>query len=56
MDPSVRIGGDAGKPVIVAAPESVPARALRDLAEQVAARLSVAAMQSGQGVSIDMVG
>lgn len=56
MDPAVRIGGDSGAPVMVTRPDSAPARAMRDLAEQVAARLSVAAIQSGGGVSIDMVG
>ena len=56
MDPAVRIGGDAGEPVVVTAPDSPPARALRGLAEQIAAQLSVAAFQSGQSVSINMVG
>ena len=55
MDPAVRVGGDAGTPVMVSQPDSAPARAMRDLAEQLAARLSVAALKSGEGVSIDMV-
>jgi ATP-binding protein involved in chromosome partitioning len=56
MDPSVRIGGDGGTPVVVSNPESAPAKALRSLAELLAARLSVAAIQGGGGVKIDMVG
>ena len=56
MDPNVRVGGDQGTPIVVSHPDSAPARALRDLAEQVAARLSVAAIQGGAGVSINVVG
>ena len=56
MDPSVRIGGDKGTPVIISMPESAPAKALRDLAEKVAARLSVEALQGGSSVSINVVG
>jgi len=57
MDPSVRIGGDAGEPVVVSKPDSAPAKALRALSEQVAARLSVAALQgeNSGGVKINMV-
>jgi ATP-binding protein involved in chromosome partitioning len=56
MDPSVRVGGDTGAPVVISKPESAPAKALRDLAEKVAARLSVEALQGGSGVSINVVG
>ena len=60
MDPSVRIGGDQGTPVVVSNPDSAPARALRALAEQLAAGLSVAAIQGNAGnsggVTINMVG
>jgi ATP-binding protein involved in chromosome partitioning len=38
----VRAGGDAGVPIVVGEPESVPARALVAAAEQVAARISIA--------------
>ncbi|HMN58728.1 MAG TPA: Mrp/NBP35 family ATP-binding protein [Anaerolinea sp.] len=55
MDPSVRVGGDTGVPVVVSLPESAPARALRSLAENVAARLSVAALQGGEGLTINVV-
>jgi ATP-binding protein involved in chromosome partitioning len=56
MDPAVRIGGDQGAPVVVTNPDSAPARAMRALAEQLAARLSVAALQGSGGVQINMVG
>jgi ATP-binding protein involved in chromosome partitioning len=56
MDPAVRVGGDQGKPVIVSNPDSPTAQALRALAEQIAASLSVAALKGGGTVKIDMVG
>lgn len=59
MDPSVRVGGDSGAPVVVTNPDSTPARALRDLAEKIAASLSVNALKdidSGEGVKINMIG
>lgn len=40
MDPQVRIGGDTGQPIVVSQPDSAPAKALRDIAEQLAAQIS----------------
>ncbi len=51
LDPIVRVGGDMGQPVVLSAPDSAPAKALRSLAERLAARLSVAAYQSAAGQS-----
>lgn len=61
MDPSVRQGGDQGAPVVATRPDSASAKALRELSEKVAAKLSVAAVQGsagnpGAGVTINMVG
>lgn len=56
MDPSVRTGGDNGQPVTVSSPDSAVARALRHVAETIAARVSVAAVQSGDSIPIDLVG
>jgi ATP-binding protein involved in chromosome partitioning len=56
MDPSVRVGGDNGVPVVVSNPDSAPALALRALAEALAASLSVSALQGDGGVPINMVG
>ena len=41
LDPRIRIGGDAGTPIGVAAPESAGAQAFRDRARKGAARVSV---------------
>jgi ATP-binding protein involved in chromosome partitioning len=41
IDENVRAGGDQGQPVVVADPESPGAKALNDLAQSVAARISV---------------
>ena len=38
MDPSVRTGGDEGKPVVVSNPESAVAHALRSMTEDIAAK------------------
>jgi ATP-binding protein involved in chromosome partitioning len=44
MDPAVRIGGDNGNPVVLSAPDSPVARALRSVAENIAAQVSMAAI------------
>ncbi|MDZ4158433.1 MAG: Mrp/NBP35 family ATP-binding protein [Anaerolineaceae bacterium] len=46
LDPAVRVGGDGGIPIVVSAPESEAGKALRSIAGQVAAGLSVAAIQA----------
>jgi ATP-binding protein involved in chromosome partitioning len=40
--PPVRVGGDTGRPIVVAEPESGTARAFRAVAEQAAAQVSIA--------------
>jgi ATP-binding protein involved in chromosome partitioning len=49
IDPAVRISGDVGRPVVVSQPDSAVAKALRALAEQVAARVSVLAIENNSG-------
>lgn len=56
MDPNVRIGGDNGQPIVFSDPESAAGKALRLIAEQVAARLSVEAYKNQSSVKIEMVG
>jgi len=56
MDPNVRIGGDSGVPIVVSNPESAPARALKLIAADIAAKLSVAAIQGRDGITIDVIG
>jgi ATP-binding protein involved in chromosome partitioning len=49
IDPNVRIGGDNGKPVVLSSPESPVAVALKEMAQKIAARISVVALQGGLG-------
>jgi len=46
MDLRVSPSGDQGRPIVVEAPDSPPARALRDLASRIAARQSVMAHEA----------
>ena len=55
MDPSVREGGDNGVPVVVSHPESSVAKALKFIAEDVAAKISVAAVQQANAIPINVV-
>ncbi|GAB4435956.1 MAG: iron-sulfur cluster carrier protein ApbC [Anaerolineae bacterium] len=41
LEPQVRMGGDEGSPIVVRAPESVAAQAIRAVAQKVAAAISV---------------
>ncbi len=45
LDPRVVEGGEAGRPVVIAYPDSPAAQALRAIAQQVAARISVLHLQ-----------
>ncbi|MFM8321779.1 MAG: Mrp/NBP35 family ATP-binding protein [Chloroflexota bacterium] len=56
MDPQVRQGGDSGRPVVIAQPDSPVSQALRSVAENVAARVSVAAVQQGNFIPINIIG
>jgi ATP-binding protein involved in chromosome partitioning len=56
ISPSVREGGDVGYPVILSQPESPVALALKSIAEDLAAKVSIAAMQSENVIPINMVG
>jgi len=56
MDAAVRTGGDTGKPVVVSAPDTPVARALRVVAEDIAAKISVAAVKQANFVPINLVG
>jgi ATP-binding protein involved in chromosome partitioning len=55
IDPAVRVGGDAGKPVIIENPASPAASALRSIAEQIAAKISVAALEKNNVVPITII-
>jgi ATP-binding protein involved in chromosome partitioning len=56
MDPAVREGGDSGVPVTISNPLSPVSEALTAIALDVAAKVSVAAMQNNDFVPISMVG
>ena len=55
IDPRVREGGDSGRPIIVAQPDSAAAQALRLIAESLAARISVAALSGKNELPINIV-
>lgn len=56
IDPLVRVGSDQGEPVVVSQPESDAAQALQTIARDVAARVSVAALQSSALIPIQTIG
>jgi ATP-binding protein involved in chromosome partitioning len=55
LNPNVRIGGDNGTPIIISDPQSDAASALINLAEIVAARISVAALGGSNAPTIDVI-
>jgi ATP-binding protein involved in chromosome partitioning len=56
LDPSIRVGGDSGRPVVVGNPDSEAARRLNEIAKQVAARVSVLNFQQGDVIPISIIG
>jgi ATP-binding protein involved in chromosome partitioning len=57
IDPTVRQGGDLGMPVVLSNPESPVARAFKTIAEDIAAKISVAAVnQSNSFIPINLIG
>jgi ATP-binding protein involved in chromosome partitioning len=55
IEPAVREGGDTGRPVVVAAPDSAPAQAFRHLAARVATRLGVDAARKPRKAMIRLM-
>jgi ATP-binding protein involved in chromosome partitioning len=56
MDPAVRVGGDGGVPIVVSSPQSPSAKALIAVAQDIAAKLSVAAFQGSSDIPINIIG
>lgn len=58
LDANVRVGGDSGEPIVVAHPDSVAAIAIRDVAREIAARVSVLNLGSKDAnfIPISMIG
>jgi ATP-binding protein involved in chromosome partitioning len=55
MESPVRLGGDTGQPVIISKPDSDAAKALKAIAEQVAARISVTALEQKDAPTINVI-
>ncbi|MBK9927691.1 MAG: Mrp/NBP35 family ATP-binding protein [Anaerolineales bacterium] len=55
IDQNVRIGGDTGKPIVDAYPESTVAIALTNIAQKIAAQVSVAALSAKNDMPINIV-
>ena len=55
IDQNVRIGGDSGKPIVVSHPDSPVANALREIAQKLAAQISVAALSGKNELPINIV-
>jgi ATP-binding protein involved in chromosome partitioning len=55
IDQNVRIGGDSGKPILVSHPDSPSANALREIAQKIAAQVSVAALSTKNELPINIV-
>jgi ATP-binding protein involved in chromosome partitioning len=55
MDQNVRIGGDTGKPIVISYPDSPVAKALTEIAQKIAAKVSVAALSGKNEVPINIV-
>jgi ATP-binding protein involved in chromosome partitioning len=56
MDATVRQGGDSGVPVVISAPDSAVSKALNAVTMEIAAKISVAAMQQSDFIPINMIG
>jgi ATP-binding protein involved in chromosome partitioning len=55
MEQSVRISGDTGEPIVASRPDSAAAQALKSIAEQVAARVSVTALEQNNIPKINII-
>lgn len=55
LDAQVRIGGDTGHPIVVAAPESPAGKAFDNLAEAVAAKASVAMLSRQDVIPLNII-
>jgi ATP-binding protein involved in chromosome partitioning len=55
IDQNVRIGGDSGKPIVDSYPDSPVAKALTEIAQKIAAQVSVAALSGKNELPINIV-
>lgn len=56
MNPSVRLGGDTGHPVVLSSPHSNVSQALISIGKDVAAKISIAAVQGANFIPINVIG
>ena len=56
LDPQVRVSGDTGRPIVAEWPESPAARALAEIAQRVAARMSVVSLAQGDAIPLQVIG
>lgn len=57
MDANIRVGGDSGNPIVISHPDSEAARALREIARLIAAKISVLTLsRQNNFIPIEMVG
>jgi ATP-binding protein involved in chromosome partitioning len=56
IDAAVREGGDSGKPVVLTRPASPVAIALQSITQDIAAKVSVAAVQQNNFIPINLIG
>lgn len=56
MNSSVRVGGDSGMPVVLSSPESNVSQALIAISKDIAAKISIAAVQGSNFIPINIVG
>jgi ATP-binding protein involved in chromosome partitioning len=55
LEPSVREGGDTGVPIVISDPDSKVAKALKEVAEDLAAKVSIQAIGGSEKIEIEMV-
>jgi len=56
LDVEVRKGGDYGRPVVIGAPDTDAAKAFREMARNVAARVSVVQLQNSDIIPLNVIG
>lgn len=57
MDANIRVGGDSGNPIVISHPDSEAAKALREIARLIAAKISVLTLsRQNNFIPIEMVG
>ncbi len=56
MMPEVREGGDNGKPIVVTSPNASAATALKTISENLAASLSIAALENKSEIKLNVIG